>query len=146
MGQENELDCTNRRCSRHLWLINTKIDNSLEWRGLPVSSAMKSESPIPIGAMKVPLCFSVANIKIVKVSWAVRNISINRPWMIEVPAPNFVCTAEGPGKSTETIAAAAIPPNIWETASKAPRRYGSAPTRHIPKVTWKSAFERPLGY
>lgn len=37
-------------------------------RDVPVSSAMKSERPIPTGAMKVPLCFSAANMKIVKTS------------------------------------------------------------------------------
>ena len=34
---------------------------------------------MPIGAMKVPLCFSAANMKIAKTNSAVRNISIKRP-------------------------------------------------------------------
>ena len=71
---------------------------------------MKSDNPIPIGAIKVPLCFSAASMKIVKTSSAVKNISMNRPWTIEVPPPRFVRTVRGPGKRAEQMAAAVIPP------------------------------------
>jgi len=65
-----------------------------------------------MGAMNVPLCFSVVSIKIVKTSSAVRNISMNRPWVIDVPPPRVVCTFRGPGKRAETMAADVIPARI----------------------------------
>lgn len=80
--------------------------------GLPVSSAIKSERPIPMGAIKVPLCFSAASMKMVKTSSAERNISMKRPCTTEVPPPRFVRTVRGPGNSAEHIAAAVIPPSI----------------------------------
>lgn len=65
---------------------------------------------MPTGAMNVPLCFSAASMKIVKTSSAVRNISMNRPWAMEVPPLRLVRTVNGPGKSAEHMAAAVIPP------------------------------------
>lgn len=90
---------------------------------------------MPMGAMNVPLCFSAANMKIVKTSWAVRNISMKRPCVIDVPPDRLVRTVSGPGKRAEQIAAAVIPPRICETARRSPRKYGRAPTRHMPSVT-----------
>ena len=89
--------------------------------GIPVSSAMNSERPIPTGAMNVPLCFSAANMKIVKTSSAVKNISMKRPCEIDVPPARLVLTVRGPGKSAETVAAAVMPPKIWEMARNSPR-------------------------
>lgn len=89
---------------------------------LPVSSAMNNDNPIPTGAMKVPLCFSAASMKIVKTSSAVRNISMKRPCVTDVPPDRLVRTVKGPGKSADTMAAAVMPPRIWETARKRPRR------------------------
>ena len=37
---------------------------------------MNKDKPIPIGARKVPLCFSAASMKMVKTSMAVVNISM----------------------------------------------------------------------
>jgi len=102
---------------------------------LPVNSAMKSESPIPIGAMNVPLCFSAASIKIVNTSCAVRNISMKRPWTTEVPPPSVVRTVKGPGNKPAQTPAAVIPPASWASVRSIPRRYGKAPTRHMPSVT-----------
>ena len=65
---------------------------------IPVSSAMKSDDPIPTGAMKVALCFSAAGIKIVKTSCAVRNLSMKRPRTIEVPPLSDVRMTSGAGK------------------------------------------------
>jgi hypothetical protein len=42
----------------------------------PDISAMNRESPMPMGAKNVPLCFSAARRKMVMTSWAVKNISI----------------------------------------------------------------------
>jgi hypothetical protein len=97
---------------------------------------MNNESPMPIGAINVPLCFSAANMKMVKTSSAVRNISMKRPCVTEVPPPRFVRTVKGPGNKAEQIAAAVIPPSTCATNKKRPRKYGSAPTRHIPSVTY----------
>lgn len=83
---------------------------------------MNRERPIPTGAMNVPLCFSAANIKIVKTSCAVRNISMKRPWTTDVPPPRLVLIVDGPGNSAEQIAAAVIPPNTCEMTRKTPRR------------------------
>lgn len=79
---------------------------------IPVSSAINRARPIPIGAMKVPLCFSAASIKIVKTNSAVRNISMKRPRVIDVPPAKAVPDVTGPGNRAETRAAAVIPPRI----------------------------------
>ena len=81
-------------------------------RLLPVSSAMNKESPMPTGAIKVPLCFSAASMNIVKTSSVVKNISMKRACTIEQPPPSDVCTLRGPGKRQDTTAAAAIPASI----------------------------------
>ena len=73
---------------------------------------MNSERPIPIGARNVPLCFSAASMRIVKMSKAVQNISINRPRGMETPAARVVRTLRSPGNSVDTTAEAAIPPTI----------------------------------
>lgn len=73
---------------------------------------------MPTGAMKVALCFSAANMKMVKTSSAVKNISMNRPRTMEVSTREAgvedkpVVTFKGPGKRHETIPAAAIAPSI----------------------------------
>ena len=99
---------------------------------------MNSDSPIPIGAIKVPLCFSAASMKIVKTSCAVRNISMKRPRTTEVPADRFVRTRSGPGKRAETTAAAAMPPRICDITTNTPRTQGTAPMRHMPNDTCQS--------
>lgn len=88
---------------------------------LPISSAMNRESPITMGVMNVPLCFSAASMKMVKTSKADRNISMNSPWMILVPPPSSVRTVKGPGRKVERIAAAVMPPRIWAMVRSAPR-------------------------
>lgn len=77
-----------------------------------MSSAMKRDSPMPTGAMNVPLCFSAASMKMVKTSRAVRNISMKSPWTTLVPPPRPVRTVKGPGRRADKIAAAVIPPSI----------------------------------
>lgn len=42
----------------------------------PANSATNRARPMPSGAMKVPLCFSAASMKMVSTSSAVRNISM----------------------------------------------------------------------
>ena len=42
----------------------------------PDSSETNRDKPIPIGARKLPLCFSTARMRMVKTSSAVRNISM----------------------------------------------------------------------
>lgn len=102
---------------------------------LPASSAMNSDSPIPTGATNVALLFSAASMKMVNTSIVVKNISMKRPCVFDVPAPNDVRTLSWPGYKTSTIPAAVIPPMIWEMKIKPPRTHGIAPTRHMPKVT-----------
>jgi hypothetical protein len=85
--------------------------------------------------MKVALCFSAANIKIVKTNCAVRNISINNPCTTLVSPPSVVCTFKAPGNMHSTSALATMPPRIWLRKSRTPRNQGSAPMRHMPKVT-----------
>ena len=75
---------------------------------LPASSAIKSAKPMPIGARNVDLCFSAASMKMQKMSWKVKNISINRPRTTEVFRPNLVRTARGPGNKPDTRAAEAM--------------------------------------
>ena len=73
---------------------------------------MKRASPMPMGARNVVLDFSTASMSTVTVSMAVRNISMNRPWAIDVPFESVVTTsiAPGPGNMAETRAEATIPP------------------------------------
>lgn len=96
---------------------------------------------LPTGAMKVPLCFSAASMKMVKTSWAVKNISMNKPCATVVPPPSVVCTFSLPGNMQLTSAAAVKPPKICATNSSAPLIHGSAPIRHMPKVT--AGLNRP---
>lgn len=101
----------------------------------PVSSAMRRESPMHIGAMNVALCFSAASMKMVKTNPAVKDISMKRPWTTDVPAPRFVVTVRGPGNRHETTAAAEMAPHSWAKNKSSPLKYVTAPTRHIPSVT-----------
>jgi hypothetical protein len=73
---------------------------------------MKRDNPMPMGARKVPLCFSAASMRMVKTNMAVRNISMNRPLTTEVPPPRVVDTFIALGKRQETIPAAAMAPRI----------------------------------
>ena len=50
---------------------------------------------MPSGARKVARCFSTANMKIVKTSRDVRNISIKSPWDLLVLPLSVVVTARG---------------------------------------------------
>lgn len=68
--------------------------------------------PIPTGAMKVALCFSFANIKIVKTSSAVRKASMKRPLGILRPLLSVVRTFAGAGNNPMINPDAAIAPNI----------------------------------
>lgn len=104
-------------------------------KNTPVSSAMKSAKPMPIGARKVPLCFSAASMRMVKTSMAVRNISMNSPLTIEVPPPRVVETFMAEGKRHETIPAAAIAPRIWPMKTSKPRTHLQAPIRQRARVT-----------
>jgi hypothetical protein len=67
---------------------------------------------MPIGAMGVALCFSAASINTTKTSCIVRNISIKRPWTIDVSLLRVVVAKIGPGERPETTPAAAIAPRI----------------------------------
>jgi hypothetical protein len=101
----------------------------------PVSSATKSDKPMPMGARKVPLCFSAASMRMVKTSMAVRNISMNSPLTIEVPPPRVVDTFMAEGKRHETIPAAAMAPRIWPMKTSRPRTHLHAPIRQRARVT-----------
>jgi hypothetical protein len=89
----------------------------------------------------LPLCFSAANMKIVKTSSAVSIISMNSPCTTVVPPPRLVCAARGPGNIQLTRAAAVKLPRICTTKSRKPRSHGRAPIRHIPNVT--AGLNRP---
>lgn len=106
-------------------------------RSIPDSSHMKRARPMPTGAMKVALCFSAANMKMVKTSSAVRNISMKRPRAMEHGGlvERVVRTARGPGKRADTMPAAAMPPSIWATKTTIPLIQEIAPMRHMPRVT-----------
>ncbi len=103
--------------------------------GVPVSSAMKSARPMPMGAMYVALCFSAANMKMVKTNCAVRNISMKTPCTTFVPPPSDVRITRGPGNRTLTMPALDMAPAIWEMTMRSPRNQDIAPMRHIPRVT-----------
>ncbi len=90
---------------------------------------------MPIGAKKVALVFSAASISTVMSSSAVKNISMNKPCLTEVPWPRTVLTASGPGNRAETTAEATMPEIICATKRKPPLIHGSVPLKHIPKVT-----------
>lgn len=79
---------------------------------MPANSATNSASPMPIGAMKVDRCFSLASIRIVNTSSAVSNASMKRPLGMEVPLLRVVCTLKGAGNTAITSPEAAIPATI----------------------------------
>ena len=113
---------------------------------------------MPTGAKNVPLCFSAASMKLklsislrllggegyaccsymVKISSAVKNISMNRPWITVVFGLVFrvVRTARGPGNRADTTAAAAIAPMIWVKITRNARSHPTAPIRARPKATY----------
>ena len=90
---------------------------------------MKRDSPIPIGARNVALCFSAASMKIVKISSAVRSISMNSPRVIDVPSLRVVRTASGPGNKADTMPAAEIAPSTWENTRRPALSQLMAPTK-----------------
>lgn len=106
-----------------------------EGEEVPVNSARKKAVPMPTGARYVPLCFSAASMMMTKTSSAVRNISMKSPWAVDAPPPSVVLTVRGPGKSAETIPAAAMPARSWETTTTALRMAGRPPTRARARVT-----------
>jgi hypothetical protein len=57
---------------------------------VPASSATNRAKPIPTGATNVALCFSTASIRIVNTTIVVKNISMNMPWVMDVPALSLV--------------------------------------------------------
>ena len=62
-----------------------------------IISAMNSDSPMPTGAMKVARCFSLASMKMVNTSCAVKNISMNKPCTTVVGPPRVVATLKPVG-------------------------------------------------
>ena len=134
-GRSCEQDLMNRRCSIRLDSVSNRCVSSHRINS-PASSAIKRDSPMPTGAMNVPLCFSAASMKIVNTSCAVRNISMNSPCALLVPPLRDVVTARGPGNKALTIPADAIAPSICAMKTRAPRIKGTAPMRQRPRVTW----------
>ena len=98
---------------------------------------MNRDNPMPMGARKVPLCFSAASMRMVKTNMAVRNISMNRPLTIEVPPPSVVDTFIALGKRQETTPAAAMAPRIWPMKTRRPRSHLHAPMRQRARVTYE---------
>ena len=126
------------RIKRATGIVDACIDQNGHTRNserIPASSAMNSDSPIPTGATKVALLFSAASMNMVNTSMVVKNISMKRPCVFDVPAPKDVRTLSWPGNRTSTMPAAVMPPMIWERKMRPPRTQGIAPTRHMPKVT-----------
>lgn len=89
--------------------------------GTYMSSAMNNDRPIPMGAMKVARCFSAANMKIVKTSCIVKNISMNRPCTTVVGFARVVATLNPPGWRPYTTPEAAIAPSICAMMIRMPR-------------------------
>ncbi len=96
---------------------------------------------MPTGAMKVALCFSLASMKIVKTSSAVKNASMKTPCATLVPPARVVLTLNLAGKSPITIPEAAIAPAICATKTQIALKMGSAPTSTLPSVT--AGLNRP---
>jgi hypothetical protein len=73
----------------------------------------------------------------VKIKRTVRNISMKRPRTTDVLGEvlRVVRTARGPGKSVETIPAAAMPASICEMKTMQPLIQPIAPMRQRPRVT-----------
>jgi hypothetical protein len=76
-------------------------------------------------------------IYMVNIKSMVRNISMNKPRTTEVCGEvlRVVRTVSGPGKSAETIPAAAMPARIWEMKTMQPLSHPTAPIRQSPRVT-----------
>jgi hypothetical protein len=99
---------------------------------------------MPIGAMKVERCFSAASMKMQKMSCAVKNISMNKPRTADVSGLSVVRTESGPGKSAETMPAAAIAPRICEMMRSAALIQPMAPMSAIAMVTCRSQVSQKL--
>lgn len=102
---------------------------------LPQSSARKKERPIPTGARNVALCFTTASMIITNTSWAVKNISMNKPWDMDVPPPKVVSTLRLFGNRQDATPAAAMPPRICAMTTRTLRTAGNPPTRKSARVT-----------
>ena len=107
-------------------------------RHLPTSSAMNRDKPMPMGARKVPSCFSAASMKIVKVNCAVKSISITTPCAGVVPPPSVIPTLRPPWKSPYTIYEAMIVPTVCVTQRRAQRVQVIAPMSAIPREISKT--------
>lgn len=70
-----------------------------------------------------------------KMSSAVRKVSMKRPCAMEVEAPRVVATLRGPGKSADTMPAAAMEERSWAMRKRKARRGLRAPMRRRPRVT-----------
>jgi hypothetical protein len=83
----------------------------------------------------VLLCFSLASIKMVNTSSAVRMASTNRPRGMLVVADREVRTFSAVGKRPRTSAEATIPPVSWATRRKTARIGLIARVRRRARVT-----------
>jgi hypothetical protein len=83
----------------------------------------------------IPLCFSLANMKIVKTNSAVRIASMKTPWTKLVPSPSVVRTLKSVGNKTLTRKLAKILPLICAVTSKKARIGDRARQSNIANVT-----------
>lgn len=117
------------------------LENRTEWERkvgvsvVPISSVTKKVSPMPTGARYVDLCLTTASMMMTRTSCAVRNISMKRPWAMEVPPPRRVLQFSGPGKRALTTPAEAMPATSWAGKTIRPRTAGIPPVRQRASVT-----------
>lgn len=71
---------------------------------------MKRANPMPTGAIKFPVRFSAANMKIVKTSKVVSSISMSTPYAILVSGASVIEPFRPPAKRADTRNAPAIAP------------------------------------
>jgi hypothetical protein len=92
--------------------------------------------PIPTGAMNVALCFSFANMRIVKTSSAVKKASIKRPLGMLSPSLNVVLTFAGAGNNPMISPEAAMLPTICAKNKNSALTNVIAPVNNSANVTY----------
>lgn len=91
---------------------------------------------MPIGARKVSLDFSTASIRTTKTRIEVRNISMKRPWAIDVPAARVVLTLPtSPENMARTRPPATMDASSCDGMRKVVRSHESWPERLRPSAT-----------
>lgn len=111
---------------------------------VPTRCMINKAVPMSRGAMKETRLFSTASIRMVIISMDVRIASIMRPEVVLTPVPNEFSAWSFPGRTAETIPAAAIPPRNCAGMTQTRRTQLNAPASQSPKEICPRKSELPF--